>query len=165
MSLQNKYIIALVAVVGLIYQFRDKLQDVLAGAGLASANGFALHNPGFIRKEMQQQVGELQTDGEYAAFIGPTAGIFAIARKLRRFGEGTVPLRQFISAWANYRGSSATSYIAAVSDATGIDPDTIPQGKMAAILKAIIQRENGSMPYRDLEITQAVNMLQVQGWE
>lgn len=163
--IKSSYIIALIAVVGLMYRFRDTLKGTLESIGIASVDGIAMHNPGFIRKEMQPMVGEVQSKHEeFATFIGASAGIFAIARKLRRYGEGTVPLRQFISAWANYRGSNATSYVAAVSDATGIDPDTIPKGMMKAILKAIIQQENGSMPYSDIVLSQAVNMLEVQGW-
>lgn len=165
--IQSKYIITLVALAALIYQFRDKLQGVMASAGLAGVNGIELNNPGLIRIEMQEQVGELTPSKheEYATFMGASAGVFALARKLRRFGESVLPLRQFITAWANYRGADATSYVAAVSDATGIDPDTIPQGMLKPIMKAIIQRENGVMPYSDLVLQQGVNMLLVQGWE
>ncbi|PHM64878.1 structural protein [Xenorhabdus kozodoii] len=79
----------------------------------------------------------------------------------RKYGDNTI--RQFISRWAPPNENDTEGYIAYVCQSVGINSrsviDVNHKPTMTALVKAIIQMENGQQPYSDEIFTRAFEML------
>lgn len=124
------------------------------------SRGLRNNNPGNIRhsKSKWQGMADVQNDKDFITFTEPKFGIRAIAVVLTNYGEkyGLDSVQEIINRWAPPNENDTRAYIKAVADKLGVgindtidltDPDT-----MAVLVKAIIQHENGSQPYTDVQI-------------
>lgn len=124
--------------------------------------GIRNNNPGNIRDfgiAWRGLVG--RDDAKYAIFDTPINGIRAMVIDIRtgfvRDGEDTV--REIISEWSPEADNNPTSnYIAFVANALGVSADTPLsfERDIEALVKAIIQFENGMQPYDDFTIREAI---------
>ncbi|WFQ80918.1 structural protein [Xenorhabdus sp. SF857] len=130
------------------------------------SRGIDNHNPGNIRHgDNWQGLCSRQTDKSFCQFIAPEYGIRAMIKILRtyerKYGDNTI--RQFISRWAPPNENDTEAYIAYVSDAVSVSRDSVidvnNQDVMTALVKAMIQMENGKQPYSDDTFTRAFEML------
>lgn len=139
---------------------RDQIQRTIARI---TSRGIRNNNPGNIRRTPINWKGEvpddLKTDNDFEQFIAPLFGIRAMVRDLRtgaRRGEDTI--REIISQWAPPNENDTEAYIRSVSRRTGIDPDAMInfEAAMPDLLDAIIVHENGSNPYADQLLFEAI---------
>ena len=139
---------------------RDQIQRTIARV---VSRGIRNNNPGNIRRTSINWRGEvpddLKTDSEFEQFIAPLFGIRAMVRDLRtgaRRGEDTI--REIISQWAPPNENDTEAYIKSVSRQTGIDPDAMINFdvNLPDLLDAIIVHENGSNPYADELLFEAI---------
>ncbi|WFQ80494.1 structural protein [Xenorhabdus sp. SF857] len=128
--------------------------------------GIRNNNPGNIRHgDNWQGLCSRQTDKSFCQFIAPEYGVRAMIKILRtyerKYGDNTI--RQFISRWAPPNENDTEAYIAYVSDAVSVSRDSVidvnNQDVMTALVKAMIQMENGKQPYSDDTFTRAFEML------
>ncbi|PHM65729.1 structural protein [Xenorhabdus kozodoii] len=130
------------------------------------SRGIRNNNPGNIRHGDQWQgLRNMQTDKSFCQFVAPEYGIRAMFKILRnyerKYGDNTI--RQFISRWAPPNENNTEGYIAYVSQSVGIDSrsviDVNHKPTMTALVKAMIQMENGQQPYSDEIFEKAFNLL------
>lgn len=132
--------------------------------------GLRNNNPGNIRlgQPWQGLVPTSQrTDPEFCQFTGPEWGIRAIAKILHNYEvEGVTTLRQAINHWAPPVENDTSSYVNAVSQMTGIQPDIYidlsAYEVVMPMVKAIIYHENGSQPYDDVIINNALALAGIE---
>ena len=139
---------------------RDQIQTVVARV---VSRGIRNNNPGNIRLTDEQWRGEvpasLKRDTEFEEFISPLFGIRAMARILKtgaRAGRDTI--REIITRWAPPSENDTAAYIRSVSRRTDLGPDEPINfdAKLPDLLDAIIFHENGSNPYADQLLFEAV---------
>ncbi|PHM67711.1 structural protein [Xenorhabdus kozodoii] len=130
------------------------------------SRGIRNNNPGNIRHgDKWQGLCRRQTDKSFCQFVAPEYGIRAMLKILRnyerKYGDNTI--RQFISRWAPPNENDTESYIAYVSQSVGIDSRSVinvnHKPTMTALVKAMIQMENGKQPYSDEIFEKAFNLL------
>ena len=127
--------------------------------------GIRLNNPGNVRRnDAWLGMTREQPDPDFVRFETPVDGIRAMARILMRY-QGAYKLRtlrDWISRWAPPSENDTLSYIASVSQRTGIDPDaqiSIKNPETAlAVVRAIIHHENGVQPYSNEEIAAGLKL-------
>ncbi|WFQ80276.1 structural protein [Xenorhabdus sp. SF857] len=128
--------------------------------------GIRNNNPGNIRHgDNWQGLRKTQTDNAFCQFIAPEWGIRAMLKILRtyerKYGDRTI--RQFISRWAPETENDTEAYIAYVSRSVGIDSragiDVNNKSIMTALVKAMIQMENGKQPYSDDVFEKAYSLI------
>lgn len=125
--------------------------------------GIRNHNPGNIRKGSEWKgLAAEQPDVSFCSFSSPKYGIRAIGRILlnyeRRHHLSTV--RGIINRWAPPVENNTDAYVEHVATQLGVDPDLcIPvQYRLAELVIAIIEYENGYNPYDHKTILQGVEM-------
>ena len=122
--------------------------------------GFRNNNPGNIEfSERNNWKGQTGTDGRYATFSDMKFGIRAIGRTLNSYTSrhGLKTIRAIITRWAPDFENNTKSYISAVSQRTGLDPDRELSGSdHLLIVEAIIHHENGSQPFPLSYISEAL---------
>lgn len=153
----RKVIVVMIAVVAAFLIYRRS--PLIAGA--FGADGIALNNPGLVKAETEvQYVGEVRpASGIYARFTDGAWGLVALAKVLAAMGLLTgATIRQVITRWANYKGAGVDSYVDYVAEQSGIGPDSPAAGGAVRVVKAVIMRESGSVPYNELQLQNAVNM-------
>jgi len=126
--------------------------------------GLRLNNPGNIRPGAGF-FGEIGDDGGYAKFDSDAAGIRAIQRLLRTYGNqyGINTLRGLANRYAPPSDNNPTdNYIEFLSQKTGIDPDEpINLAERGAdIIPAIIGFEQGQQPFSQDMINKAIGAAQ-----
>ncbi|KLU14191.1 MULTISPECIES: structural protein [Xenorhabdus] len=130
------------------------------------SRGIRNNNPGNIRHgDNWQGLRKTQTDNAFCQFIAPEWGIRAMLKILRtyerKYGDRTI--RQFISRWAPETENDTEAYIAYVSRSVGIDSragiDVNNKSIMTALVKAMIQMENGKQPYSDDVFEKAYSLI------
>jgi hypothetical protein len=127
--------------------------------------GFRNNNPGNIRLgQPWQGLSPTQTDPAFCQFVDPKWGIRAIAKIMMSYKEeGVQTIGQAITHWSPPSDSNPTdSYIQNVAKACSIDPNNVVDITALSILpniiKAIIEQENGSQPYSDDTINEAISL-------
>lgn len=130
-----------------------------------TARGIRNNNPGNIRKvsgtRWQGQSTDQSGDKEFVVFTEPKWGIRAICRTLityqdkRQAADGSKidSISEIIARWAPASENNTAAYAEHVANITHIGImsyiDVYQWDTMKALVKAIIQHENGSMPYDD----------------
>ena len=139
---------------------RDQIQTTIARV---TSRGIRNNNPGNIRSTDTQWRGELpaelRTDDEFEQFISPLFGIRAMARILNTgAAAGRDTVREIITRWAPPSENDTASYIRSVSSRAGLAPDQLInfEEKLPDLLDAIIVHENGSNPYADQILFEAI---------
>lgn len=119
--------------------------------------GIRNFNPGNIRRDGTPWLGmaDEQTDHDFVTFIDPEHGIRAMVKILKRYKSyGIDTIHQAISRWAPSVENDTQAYIDAVCKECSLGPDDPVDLEqiMPMLLKAVIQHENGQMPYTDQTI-------------
>lgn len=136
-----------------------------------TARGILNSNPGNIRhgddwrglasKEWLAAHG-LKYDPAFCQFIAPVYGIRAMIKILMAYRKRNIDtVREIISTWAPPDENDTEAYIRFVSLSVGIDPDrpmTMTAPWINRLVKAIIFHENGSQPYSDNTIDDALTL-------
>jgi len=121
------------------------------------------NNPGNLRfNPAISWLGQTGQNQGFATFDTPLNGIRAMAKNLSAyFSRGLDTVTKIISTWAPPSQNDTASYIAAVSNSLGVNPDDPlnldDPGTMNALVGAIIAQENGRIIYAQADIAQAVN--------
>ena len=125
--------------------------------------GIRNKNPGNIRwNSLNNWVGQVgRDDAGYAVFSDAKWGIRAMGKVLESYHRnGTLSIRQIITRWAPAADRNDTeAYIRHVTKALKKPEHFIPvkqEGDYLALVKVIIQHENGTNPYSDEFITEAL---------
>lgn len=146
---------------------------LLGGGGYAvytMTPGLRNNNPGNIRRDDSDGIGTQwiglapiaqQTDDAFWVFSQPIYGIRAIAKILSNYyARGLTSVAQIISTWAPSNENDTNSYIKAVANEIGVNPNEpiYMATDLNNLVKAIIKHENGLNPYSDELINSAVGM-------
>ncbi|WP_338804438.1 structural protein [Xenorhabdus griffiniae] len=130
------------------------------------SRGIRNNNPGNIRRgNIWWGLCSKQTDKSFCQFIAPEYGIRAMIVIIRNYERkhSLNTIRQFISRWAPPSENDTESYISYVSRSIGIDSraviDVNDTSIMTALVKAMIQMENGQQPYSDDVFERAFELL------
>lgn len=129
-----------------------------------SARGLRNNNPGNIRKgEAWRGLAPEQNDPEFCTFIAPVYGIRAIVKILRTYkSRGIETIERIIRTWAPPSENDTKAYIASVVAKCRFDADElfliIPGPALETLVKAIIFHENGSQPYADNVVRDAIKL-------
>lgn len=141
--------------------------SVLAAGSVVvyKTRGIRNNNPGNIRHGAQWQgMARIQADNEFVQFIDPIYGIRALNRVLRTYATsyGLNSVRAIINRWAPPNENDTDSYVLAVAQRLGVQPDQDinVQGYAPQLTRAIIKHENGVQPYSDDQINTGVSL----GW-
>ncbi|WP_300674087.1 hypothetical protein [Desulfoluna sp.] len=125
--------------------------------------GMRNRNPGNIRhRDQWMGLATEQPDPSFCTFITPEYGIRAMGKILinyqRRYDLSTV--REIIHRWAPPVENDTDAYVAHVAEAVGVDPDEaiVVAETLSKLIPAIIQHENGQMPYSDEQIAAGIKM-------
>jgi len=122
--------------------------------------GIRNNNPGNIEDGPIRWRGRVGNDGRYAIFDTPVNGIRAMALEIwdsiERDGDNTV--RRLVMQWAPPTENLTGAYVASVAKQTGLQPDEILvySRDVKGLIKAIVQHENGIMPYDEATIDGAI---------
>lgn len=135
----------------------DLLPTSATSADLApgSPRGLRNNNPGNIEASTDRWEGQTGSDGRFATFETPEAGIRALARTLLTYQDkhGLNTVEGIIGRWSPPRENDTKAYVRAVAGAIGFEPTTPLDLKDAKVLqsltRAIIGHENGRQPYAE----------------
>jgi hypothetical protein len=129
------------------------------------ARGIRNNNPGNIVLGAKWRGEAPGNDPRFATFESPEAGIRAMGKNLLVYRNeyDIATVEGIVSRWAPdaENGKAATGgYIAAVAKALGVKPDeridVADAQTMDALIRAMIQAENGKQPYSDRQIAAGV---------
>lgn len=144
----------------------DRIAEQALGEGKplpSGPHGIRLNNPGNIRSGPTPWIGQSGVDESgFCIFESAFYGIRALAKLLITYHDkyGLVTIRAIISRWAPSNENDTAAYIKAVCEDCSFGPDDwlrlSDQSVLAALTRAIIHHENGSMPYDDAEIRASV---------
>lgn len=115
--------------------------------------GVRNHNPGNIEAGPTPWLGQTGSDGRFATFDSPEAGIRALARTLLAYQDkhGLNTVEGIIGRWAPPSENKTKAYVQEVASAIGFEPTTPLDLKDTKVLQsltsAIIAHENGAQPY------------------
>jgi hypothetical protein len=120
-----------------------------------AARGVRNNNPGNIEAGGTQWQGQVGSDGRFATFETPEAGIRALGRNLLTYQEkhGLNTVHGIINRWAPAGENDTAAYVRAVSTAVGVGPaeplNLRDPSTLQKLTSAIIRHENGGQPYPD----------------
>lgn len=143
----------------------DRIVEKYLGGGGArpsGARGLRNCNPGNIRKSGATWQGAIGDDGDFVVFASAFFGLRALGKLLVTYQDkyGLCTVRTIISRWAPPGENNTDAYVGAVCRSTGFGADDwlrlSEPTVLAAMVKAIVRHENGSVPYTDNEIDAAV---------
>lgn len=125
--------------------------------------GIRNNNPGNIRrsKDKWQGLSPTQTDSEFFQFKDPIYGLRALAILLINYQDDHQlrTIERIINRWAPPNENDTGAYALAVAKSTGFGLNKALNmhdfACLAPMIKAIVQHENGGMPYTDAQITKA----------
>jgi hypothetical protein len=129
--------------------------------------GFRNNNPGNIDRnatKWQGMADDQSSDPRFVVFKTPQWGIRALARTLLTYQNqyGLKTVKAIINRWAPPGENDTGAYVKAVAESCGVDPSapiTLDScDMMLPLVKAIIVHENGSNPYSDALISEALHM-------
>jgi hypothetical protein len=128
-----------------------------------TSRGIRNNNPGNLDKGSDWQgLAADQTDERFCVFIAPVWGIRALAKVLLAYyaKHHLATVREIIRRWAPPTENDSGAYVAAVSNRMGVNPDALlkltERKFLKPLVEAIIQHENGSQPYDDATIDEAL---------
>lgn len=144
---------------------QDELQahvaDLLPTSSTSTAltpdapRGMRNNNPGNVEAGADRWEGQTGSDGRFATFETPEAGIRALARTLLTYQDkhGLNTVEGIIGRWAPPGENNTKAYARAVADAVGFEPtaqlDLKDAKVLQALTRAIIRHENGRQPYAE----------------
>ena len=137
-------------------------QDYMNNLGMAP-RGIRNNNPGNIVRTSGAWEGEVAGhDGKFKTFATPEQGIAAVSRNLLSYdSKGLNTVSGIINRWAPPSENNTSQYVSIVSKALGVSPDAKLDMKDPAVLtsltRAIIQHENGQMPYSNEQMQAGVD--------
>lgn len=158
------------------------LLGVIAGLSLIGGGGYVVYthykqrgirnnNPGNLDKSSSAWKGkvphERNTDGRFEQFQatdgvpGHIWGIRALYRTLMTYRNthGLKTVAGILNRWAPTNENNTAAYVAAVAKAVGVSAgQELALSQYPALVKAIIQHENGIQPYPDADITKAISL-------
>lgn len=148
----------------------SKALNAINPVGTANASSLASlprglrnNNPGNLEKTSMTMPGETQgTDPRFKTFQTPAAGIAAIGKLLDRYASnGKLTINSIVNKYAPPNENDTSAYASKLAKTLGVSPTdkidvTNPHVK-GALVKTIIQIENGKVPYSDQYIGQALN--------
>ena len=122
------------------------------------------NNPGNIRYTGTQWAGLSlpPSDGEFCIFTEPKWGIRALARVLKVYQTkyGICTVSGIIRRWAPSFENDTAAYVKSVCHQTGFgsgsELNLFDSDTMLALVKAIIQHENGQMPYTTEQLMEGI---------
>ena len=127
--------------------------------------GIRNNNPGNIRISQADWRGKVKdnTDGAFEQFVDPKWGIRAIHKILLSYNKrGIDTVQEIIETWAPPIENQTQFYVAHVAyvlDVRKTTPVNIWNPDVAvALIKTIIEHENGEMPYPDHVIRESVGL-------
>lgn len=128
--------------------------------------GIRNHNPGNIERVpgtvWRGMATDQSSDPRFVVFTAPQWGIRAMARILKNYAtQGYRSVAQILTRYAPSIENDTASYIASVSQRLGVDPRAplaLNDATLAALVKALIQHENGVQPYSDDIIQLGINL-------
>jgi hypothetical protein len=140
------------------------LAVIAAGAtgvvSYAMSRGLRNNNPGNIKRDGTQWQGmsPTQSDPTFVQFTDPLWGIRAMARVLTNYmNRGLRSVSDIIGTWAPPSENDTEAYVAAVANSMGVDPNAaLGTANLPGLVSAIIEHENGTQPYSQGTIVQAV---------
>lgn len=124
--------------------------------------GIENNNPGNIKKSSSVWQGSIGDDGTFVKFRTPEDGIRALSVMLKVYkSKGIDTLKEIISKLAPSTENVTSKYINFVSKKLNKLPedkiDVSNREELMKFLKAIIEYENGIMPYTDAVIFRAID--------
>lgn len=142
----------------------DLLPDPSQASALASGatRGLRNNNPGNVMATADRWEGQTGSDGRFATFETPEAGIRALARTLLTYQEkhGLNTVDGIVRRWAPPGENDTAAYAKAVSKVMGIEPtaklDLRDPGTLQRLAAAIVRHENGVQPYPDAVMREGV---------
>jgi len=133
------------------------------GGGGRAPRGIRNNNPGNIEfGEFAKSMGATGSDGRFAIFDTPEAGLAALAGLMRRYGrKGIDTVQGIVSRFAPPNENNTGAYVAGVASRLGIAPNAhlnlTDPAVLANLLANITQIENGRNPYSSDLIRHAVS--------
>lgn len=130
-----------------------------------ATKGIRLNNPGNIELgDKWQGLADKQLDTRFCTFSSPVYGMRAIAKLMlayqRKYGLNTV--RKLIGRWAPPFENFTDQYAENVARWGRIDADSVIDVKardvLGMLIRGIVRQENGSMPYSDEQVEEAINL-------
>lgn len=126
--------------------------------------GIRNRNPGNLRKSKDkwQGLSAVQSDPEFFTFQTDAYGIRALARTLITYQDkyDLDTVRGLINRWAPLNENDTDAYVSSVARRVNVGPDdpinVHHYGPARALVEAIIRHENGSMPYSDATMREAL---------
>lgn len=124
--------------------------------------GIRNHNPGNIRIGSTVWLGQVpkykQTDKSFVQFETPYYGIRALAKILKNYQRkhGLRTVEEMIRRYAPPVENSTDHYVEFVESKVGYGIDMVNLPEACKMVKAIILYENGTVPYSDIDIENAV---------
>lgn len=125
--------------------------------------GLRNNNPGNVVATADRWEGQTGSDGRFATFETPEAGIRALARTLLTYQEkhGLNTVDGIVRRWAPPGENNTAAYAKAVSEVMGIEPtaklDLRDPGTLQRLAAAIVRHENGVQPYPDAVMREGVD--------
>ncbi len=115
--------------------------------------GLRNNNPGNIEYgPFAKSMGATGSDGRFAIFPTPAAGLQALSALLRGYGKkGFNTLKSAINRYAPSSENNTPAYVKAMANELGVSPDAAldmsDPTTLAAMMRGITKHENGSNPY------------------
>lgn len=136
-------------------QQQNNQQPTVPPQGQNVTRGIRNNNPGNIVKTSTPWNGEVQgNDNRFKTFATPQAGINAMSTLLDRYyNNGRATVADIISKWAPSSENNTLAYIKDVAKNMGVSAtqklNLSDANVKATLIKAIMQHENGHVPYDD----------------
>ncbi|MFY2599312.1 phage tail tape measure protein [Achromobacter xylosoxidans] len=145
-------------------------QEVVDSATQASETGtprgIRNNNPGNL-VYVGQTGASKEANGRFATFSSAQEGLNALASQLRRYGQrGLNSIQSIVNTYAPASENNTGAYANYLAQKMGIDTDTqfdvnSDPAALAALIRGIVEYENGRNPYSNDMIAQAAGMAPV----
>lgn len=122
--------------------------------------GIRSNNPGNVRRGDQWRgLSATQPDQDFCTFIAPVYGIRAMVKILMSYKRrGIDTVQEIVSTWAPPSENDTAAYVRSVCSRVGVGPNDPVEPTNPDLIKAIIRHENGSQPYADNVILDAIRL-------
>lgn len=145
---------------------------IIAGVGLVfllsakKTRGIRNNNPGNLKRNGVDWIGlsDIQNDPVFFQFKTPFYGIRALAKTLLNYYEihDLTTVQEIIGRWAPPEENVTSEYVTYVAHRVGLDPNEYISinRRIFKLVSAVIQYENGSNPFSDELIKEAIKQAQ-----
>ncbi len=129
--------------------------------------GIRNNNPGNL-VYVGQTGASKEANGRFATFASAQEGLNALAAQLRRYGQrGLNSIQSIVNTYAPASENNTGAYANYLAEKMGIDTNTqfdvnSDPAALAALIRGIVEYENGRNPYSNDMINQAAGMAPVQ---